>query len=570
MFTTILLILGSLGLFFYGMKIMSEGVLKVAGYRFRSMIANVTQTRFHGLLAGLSITALIQSSSAVTVMVVSFVHARLLNLRQAMGIIMGSNLGTTITAWIVAFIGTSYLFDFRDFAVIAVACGTALLLVRNAYLRNIASIFIGFGILFIGLALLRDYVLNENLNLEGFIRFLQENDYNSTVVFFLVGLFLSVAVQSSSVAVTITMMLAFNGKIDMLSATAIILGENLGTTTTALIASFGCSRNAKRAALLHVLFNGIGVLWMLPLLVPYTQLLESLNIGFLQNPDITGSKMDVTVGVRIALFHTTFNLFNICLLIGFVPYMVKLVEFIIPRNQKEKEQERNDTPELVHANSSAIFSTGEINIYQAERQLKRLVDISEKMFSGFLQVYKNPEQSIPTLLMEIEKYEQQCDHISKDLVSYLINCSAGAISLESEGRIATLINATAEIEEVCDGINRLVQLAEKRYRKKRILPEIISEEFLRNIRPLRDNFEFLGNLTLRKVTPADVAESSEQRDFFKRLVKRLIKDASMRMHQGNKNMDGELLHIQMLNECNAISRHLNHITKSLIVRKTNR
>lgn len=551
-----------MGLFFYGMKIMSEGIMKMAGSRFRNMMANVTQTPFRGLLTGAIITGLIQSSSAMTVMVVSFVHARLLNLRQAMAMIMGSNLGTTITAWIVAVIGANYLFDFRDFSVIMVGIGTLLFLIKHPTSRKLALFFIGFGILFIGLSLIRDYVLSENIDIERFIRTFQRQDHLSIILLFLLGFLLTVAVQSSSVAVTITMMLAINGKIDLLAATAIILGENVGTTTTALIASLGCNRNAKRAALLHTMFNVFGVLWMLPLLPIFVSFIESINFVYFPSPEVVGNSINPNAGLQIAFFHTTFNLINICILFAFIPWIVRLIEFIVPKSAQEKSEE-TETPALVYAGGNALFTTGEINIYQAESQLKRLLENAAKMFGDFIAVYKNPEQHIPTLLMEIEKLENKSDSLSKDLIAYLINCSANAVSTETEIRIAKLINATTEVEEVCDCITRLVTLAEKRFRKKRMLSESISEEFLRNTRPLRDYFDFVTELTVRTMEVSDMNEAAEQREFFKRIIKQQIKNASMRLHHEVKTTDAELLHIQILNECNNISRHLRSIAKGL-------
>jgi phosphate:Na+ symporter len=262
MIPTLLAIFGSLGLFLFGMKVMSEGLQKVSGEGLRALIRNMTRTRVSGIFTGTLVTTLVQSSSATTVMIVSFVNARLLTLRESIGMIMGANLGTTTTFWIIAFLG--FKFSLSAIALPAVGLGVAMIFFRNPKIRDAGEAFIGFGILFLGLSFLKDSVPDVRTDPEMFAFLADWTGYGlgSVAIFFVFGVILTIVVQSSSVAGAITLTLAAKGWIDYESAAAIVLGENVGTTVTANIAALAGNVEAKRAARAHLLFNLVGVAWM--------------------------------------------------------------------------------------------------------------------------------------------------------------------------------------------------------------------------------------------------------------------------------------------------------------------
>ena len=263
MISTTLNILGSLGIFLFGMKVMSEGIQKTAGNRLRSILAYMTQNRFTGVITGFITTCLVQSSSATTVMVISFVNAGLLTLTESIGIIMGANIGTTITGWMVAILG--FKFKITTIALPSIGIGLPLIFSKVIKRKNLGEIFVGFGLLFLGLKFLKESVpdIKNNPEVLEFLKSYTDLGMVSVLIFVVVGVFLTIIVQSSSAAMTITITMAFKGWIDFPTAAALVLGENIGTTITAYLASLGGNYHAKRASRAHMIFNLLGVTWML-------------------------------------------------------------------------------------------------------------------------------------------------------------------------------------------------------------------------------------------------------------------------------------------------------------------
>ena len=362
----LLYVLGGLGIFLFGMRVMSEGIQKVAGEGMRRIMATMTQNRFFGLFTGLLVTCLVQSSSATTVMVVSFVNAQLLTLMESIGVIMGANLGTTLTGWIIATIGK---FSLSKIALPIIGIGLPLVFMSKPKFKHTGEFLVGFGLLFFGLSELKNAVPDVKsllksadpgdqalvANIQGVIEQLNSYGFGSVIIFLVIGVFLTILVQSSSAAMGITIIVAINGWINFEIAAAIVLGENIGTTVTAWLASIGANLNAKRAARAHFIFNIAGVCWMLLLFYPFIGMLDNIMpgaiytedvtqqeaaaylsaSGFTGEPseqDITGAKkaiVDKNIPLHLSLFHTLFNLTNIVLLIGFTPHLGRLVERIV-------------------------------------------------------------------------------------------------------------------------------------------------------------------------------------------------------------------------------------------------
>ncbi|MFL2914292.1 MAG: Na/Pi cotransporter family protein [Opitutales bacterium] len=367
-----LYILGGLGIFLFGMRVMSDGIQKAAGASMRRIMAKMTQNRFCGLLTGLFITCLVQSSSATTVMVVSFVNAQLLTLMESIAVIMGANLGTTLTGWIIASIGK---FSLAKIALPIIGIGFPLIFVSKAKLKHLGEFLVGFGLLFFGLNELKNAVPdvksllsssdpNDQLvvkQIQGVIEQLNSYGFGSVLIFLVIGVFLTILVQSSSAAMGITIIVALNGWINFEIAAAIVLGENIGTTITAWLASIGANLSAKRAARAHFIFNITGVCWMLLLFYPFVTMLDNIMPGAIKIQDVTYSEattyllenefkgepkpldidkakkaiVDKNIPLHLSLFHTLFNLINIGLLIGFSPKIAQIVERMVKSPAKE-------------------------------------------------------------------------------------------------------------------------------------------------------------------------------------------------------------------------------------------
>ncbi|MFP6887050.1 MAG: Na/Pi symporter, partial [Opitutales bacterium] len=410
-FMGFLYVLGGLGIFLFGMRVMSEGIQKVAGEGMRRIMATMTQNRFFGLMTGVLVTCLVQSSSATTVMVVSFVNAQLLTLMESIGVIMGANLGTTLTGWIIATVGK---FSLSKIALPIIGVGLPMIFISKPRVKNFGEVLVGFGLLFFGLGELKEAVPDVKSllkstepadqflvqDIQALIEQLNSFGFGSVLIFLGIGVFLTLLVQSSSAAMGITIIVAINGWINFEIAAAIVLGENIGTTVTAWLASLGANLNAKRAALAHFIFNVAGVCWMLALFYPFMAMVDGIMPGSIYQKDVTQQEIqayrkaqppegggmdegeikkvkkaivDVNIPLHLSLFHTLFNLCNICLLIGFAPHLGRLVEKMVkPRKTTGKEPPPGSLASIHYEGSGLLPKTGELNLALVEAEVDRL------------------------------------------------------------------------------------------------------------------------------------------------------------------------------------------------------
>ena len=480
----ILKILGALGIFLYGMKVMSEGIQKAAGSGMRHALATMTHNRASSVFTGFFTTSLVQSSSATTVLVVSFVNAGLLTLTASIGVIMGANLGTTITAWLVAWIGK---FSVSSIALPIIGIGLPMFFIGKEKLKASGETLIGFGLLFTGLAALKKSVPNlkagvkENEGLQesiqSIIEVLNGYGFGSIVLFLIAGILLTLIVQSSSAAMAITITCAWNGwlgsdpeQVFQYSA-AIVLGENIGTTITAWLASIGTSVNAKRAARAHFLFNVIGTIWALALFYPLANLIWSMTGLFPDSiVEIKTAKGDVgnpltIVAFAVALFHTTFNLINIFVLVWFVPQIANLVQKWV------KDPATTEGAPHLRYISQNLVDLGELNIIEAENAIRKMSTLCVEMFNGFIDVFEHPREKMSSQVKALKKIEDESDVMMQEITEYLVRCSSKDIGPANATKIACMLRITQEIEECIDCIYSLVKLNEKRYKKDRQFPQ---------------------------------------------------------------------------------------------------
>ena len=547
--TTFFAIFGSLGLFLYGMKVMSEGLQKVSGEGLRALIRNMTRNRLSGIISGTLMTTLVQSSSATTVMIVSFVNARLLTLTESIGMIMGANLGTTTTFWIVAFLG--FKFSLAKIALPCVGIGVAMIFFKRSKVRDSGEALIGFGLLFLGLSLLKKTVpdVKSNPELFSFLADWSGLGYGSVAIFFAFGVLLTVLVQSSSVAGAITLTLAAKGWIGYEDAAAIVLGENVGTTITANLASMTAGTEAKRAARAHFMFNMVGVLWMVPLFGIFAGFIDKITPGDANDP--------VYTLYHLALFHTMFNLTNICLQVPFVKQLAQLATRMV----REKENGPAGDEHITYQ-APNLPQTGEINLAEAEREIRGMAELTQEMFRGFNEVYENPDKDLSTRVKELKAMEERSDRLAFDITQYLIYCTSSELSRERLNEVTVMLRVISELEEICDCAYNLVRLAQLKYNKQRVLPEGTQEAIRNFCGPVDQFMSFYIQSLTKKVTLADIEVAQQLEDTIDASRKKLRKEAVRRMSD-QANIKSEMLYIDILNNIEGIGDHSLNILKLL-------
>lgn len=460
-FVNIFSLLGSLGLFLYGMKIMSEGLEKFAGDRLRNILAAMTKNRVMGVLTGISVTALIQSSSATTVMVISFVNAGLMTLTQAIGVIMGANVGTTVTAWIISAIG--FKVNIAAFALPLLAIGIPLVFSGNSQRKSIGEFVFGFSFLFMGLSFLQESA--ENLQVGNVVALMlakvADGGFFTIILFVIVGALVTMLVQASAATMAITLML-FDMNIPgfgLEQAAALAMGQNIGTTITAFIASLTGNTQARRAALAHMFFNVFGVIIVLFIFYPFCDAITWFVSNVLGTPDNDMFKLSA--------FHTAFNVFNTLILIWFVKQIEQFVCKVLP--QKEEKEE----PRLRFI-TGGLLSTAELSIIQARNEIGvmaerccRMTDMVRKALSA------KKDNEFENLYNRIEHYEQITDNMETEIADYLRKVSEGRLSAYTKMHIAQMLREVDELESVGDS---MYHLARTLSRKRQHEPSSFTDE----------------------------------------------------------------------------------------------
>lgn len=448
-----LTIVGSLGLFLLGMKMMSEGLQNVAGDRMRNILSSMTTNRFTGVLTGVLITAIIQSSSATTVMVVSFVNAGLLPLVKSVGVILGANIGTTITAWIITLFGFKVKISVLALPIIGVAF--PLMFSKSRY-KAWAEVLIGFAILFIGLDFMKSNVpdIKSNPEILEFITNFNNFGYGSVLIFVFVGTVLTMIIQSSSAVVALTIVMCYQGWLSFELAAAMVLGDNIGTTITANISAIVANRTAKQAAIIHLIFNVLGVSLFLPFLFPILEFINSVSLSFGNE-----SAYESVSGIPVALsiFHSFFNILNTSIFIWFVPQLVKIAEMILPINSEEDE--------VFHLQyiKFGMLSTSELSLVQAKKEVSLFGEKVEKMLGLVHDLFDDQkDKKRGKLVKKINKYEEMTDRFEEEINAYLQKISQNTLSKKASAEIHGIMRIIDNLESVGDIGYQISQFHEKR------------------------------------------------------------------------------------------------------------
>lgn len=462
-------LLGAVCLFLYGMKVMSEGLQKVAGDRLRNILGIMTRNRVTGVLTGVVITALIQSSSASTVMVVSFVNAGLMSLQQAMAVIFGANVGTTVTTWIIS--AFSFEMNISDYSIVLLAIGVPMMFMKKSTYKSLGEFLIGFCFLFMGLDLISAYVpnLQENPSMLKFVTDYTTMGFGSVLIFFGLGIVVTMVAQSSAATFAITLIMCSQGWISFTLGCAIILGGNIGTTITPILASLSGNLAAKRTAMGHVLFNVLGSIIVLCCFQPFVDLvaditracngLNPLDISEAQEAGMRGTdlfnekggftaKAQSCIAFGLAMFPTVFNACNLLIMIWFTKLYVKIVCWVMPARHRDEEEEF-----ALKYIGRGMLTASELNIAQAQKEIYLYGQRVERMLNMAKSIIHLDEKSdeYTATYNRLEKYESISDRMEIEIGTYLNRVSEGRLSPEGKMRIAGMLRIISEIESIADG-----------------------------------------------------------------------------------------------------------------------
>ena len=445
-FGIIFQIIGSLALLIYGMKIMSEALQKMAGSQLRHILGAMTTNRFTGMLTGMFVTCSVQSSSATTVMTVSFVNAGLLTLAQAISVIMGANIGTTLTAWIMSL---GYNVDLTLAVYPSFFIGILLIYTRR--FRYVGDFLFGIAFLFFSLVLLsgagKALDLAHNADAIAFFSSFDTNSHFSIIIFLAIGTLITCIVQSSAAVMAITILLCSTGVLPIHLGIALVMGENIGTTATANLAALGANSQARRAALAHLVFNVFGVIWILCVFYPFVDFVCSL-VGY--NPadtSMTNAQRAVILPIVLAMFHTCFNICNTFVLIWFIPQIEKVVCWIIKPGTKEEEEDFR----LRYIGGNNIMKTPELSLLEAQKEIQSYAERTQRMFGFVRQLLTITDgAAFAKLYSRIEKYESISDNMEIEIAKYLDGVSDAHLSDDSKAKIRAMMREITEIESIGD------------------------------------------------------------------------------------------------------------------------
>lgn len=560
-------LLGALGMFLYGMNLMSSGLQKAAGDKLRGFLSAMTSNPFKGVLTGLGITSLIQSSSATTVMVVSFVNAGLLTLTQAIGVIMGANIGTTVTAWMVAFLGFK-----ADISILAIPLMLFGFLFSNSKKnkhQNIGELIVGFSLLFLGLSFMKESVpdLRETPQVLEFVRNWASYGFGSVLLFLAFGTILTLVLQSSSATMAITLIMLSMGWIPFHMACAMVLGENIGTTITANIAAAVGNTQAKRAAMSHTIFNVFGVIWALILFKPFTALVgKVIELFGLPNPAAEGfAVVEGDMGSSTAalyglsMLHTMFNTINTLILVWFIKYIEKAVVWIIkPKNQEAE-------PFRLKYISAGPLATPELAAAQAFDEIVHFAEISRNGLGYAKQAIAADAKHFDELREKLVKYEEISDRIEYEIAAFLNGVSAGDISEATSVKIKAMYKIIGELESLGDSGEAISRMLSRRNEHKKSFDTATIEKINLMIAKVDSAYEvMIANLTAaHEGTLTSIANAYDAEEQINALRNELREAEIDALDNNDKNYQTSVYYIDIINELERMGDFMINISQSL-------
>ena len=555
----ILTLLGSLGLFLYGMTLMSEALQKVAGDKLRNILAAMTSNSLSRILTGLFITAVIQSSSATTVMVVSFVNAGLLSLVQSIGVIMGANIGTTFTAWLISLLG--FKADIAILAIPLIAFGFAFMMCKSKKKKSVGELIIGFSLLFLGLSFLKSSVPDLQ-NTPEVLEFLQQwtnYGYGSILMFVGIGTILTIVLQSSSATMALTLVMCNNGWIPFEMGAAMVLGENIGTTITANIAASVANVSARRAAMGHSVFNVFGVIWCLALFHPFLNVVSKIIMAMgLDNPLVAGASSN-SVLYAISMVHTLFNIINTLILVWFTNQIATLVTKII-KGKKDEEVFR------LQFIQGGMLSTSELSLNQAKEEIVHYADICRRQYEYAKKaVNETDPEKFDALYKKLEHYEQVTDRIELEIAKFLDAVKDGVISEESARRIQAMYKIISELESVGDSGFNIARILQRRNIHNMKFDEAMVKKLNYMLDLLNQGFEaMIYNLKKGYTQINDIANAQDIEQDINEYRNNLKEEHLLNLENKTYNYLTGVYYMDLVNECEHVGDFMINISEAIM------
>lgn len=553
----LLRLIGALGFFIYGMKVMSESIQKVAGDQLRSIMSLITSNRLSGILTGFLTTAVVQSSSATTVMVVSFVNAGLLKLKQAIAVIMGANIGTTLTAVLILIFGFSK-FSLATYTLPIIAFGFPLLFAKDIKLKYWGEFMIGFALLFMGLSALKDSVpdLKHNPEVLEWITSINDLGFVSILIFVLIGTTLTVIVQSSSAAMAITLIMCDSGWIPFELAAAVVLGENIGTTITANLAAMVANAHAKRAARAHFIFNVFGVVWMLILFYLYLGGIDRAMIYFGY-----GSPMNDTSAIKWGLtyFHISFNIINTFLMFWSVPLIVKIVEKMVPIKKDE-----DDEFQLEYLGGQ-LMRSAELSLLEAKKEVIKFGKMVTKMSKMTLQHIEADSSKAQKVLTEkIEKYEQATDDMEVAIDNYLVKVSEGSLSPAASVEIRSILSITSDLERVGDIFYRMMKDNNRKISQDLTFNNSQSKSIKEMFVLVNDALDVMNDNLNSNYSDVSIDSAREKEDAIDKKMKKINKSHLKSIEKLDYDVKTGIVYRDIVFACEKVGDHVINVTEGVI------
>lgn len=542
---TILGLGGSLGLFLYGMRIMSEGLQKTAGDRMKRILKLMTGNRLIAVITGAVVTVLVQSSSATTVMLVSFVNAGLITLTQSIGVILGANIGTTFTTWIIALLG--FKIDITILALASVAVALPMFFSKKARMKNLAEVFMGFGLLFIGLYYMQHSIpdISENVGILSFLKSLNSSRPLALIACVLAGMVITMMLQASSAAMAITITMAYQGWIGIYAATALCLGQNIGTTITAYIASIGGNTGARRTAMAHILFNVFGSILALLLFRPLL-----LLVGWMCGYDIfalSGDALNKALPAYLAMFHTAFNFINTIIAFPFVNLYSRLIEKIVP----ERAEYKKDTYHFTYLSSH--METPEIFIMAIKGEVKKMSGLAARMFDGYLEVFAGDCNGAGAKVAELKGMEEYADQMQEQLSGACVRLLQDSQTPTNADSLTTMIRIMDELESCTDSTMDLLIVSDRLNRENAEMNRA-AQESLHGMEVLvKDFLHFIDDRLESSISLEDMQKAMDMEAGINEERNRISRQVETRL--GTQEKSDVRLELHILEQ----ARHMEHI-----------
>ena len=555
----LLTLIGALGFFIYGMKVMSDGIQKVAGSKMRSILSKMTSNRFLGITTGFILTALLQSSSATTVMIVSFVNAGLLSLVESIGVIMGANIGTTVTAWLISLLG--FKVKIASIALPIIAIGFPMMFSSKSNIKAWAEVLIGFALLFMGLDALKESVpnLKENTEFLSFLSSYANMGIISTLIFIGVGTILTLVVQSSSAAMALTLVMCYEGYIPFDLAAAMVLGENIGTTITANLAALVGNVHAKRAARAHFIFNIFGVIWMIFAFQFFINSIDSYMISNMDLSPVSSVGESVAVPIGLSIFHTTFNILNVLLFVWFVP--------LIARTVIRMQPSKGETDEEFHLEhiGGGLMQTAELSVLEAQKEVIKFGKITSKLYNMILELRKETDSKKFNKLMErIKKYEDITDRMEVEIADYLAKAAQGEMSDSASFKVRSMISIINDMERIGDICYQMsISIERKKERKAEFTAE--SKKSIEGmLSEVQKALDIMNNNLTSEYSQVTLTEANNAEININNMRNKLRKSYLQKIEKGEMPIQTGMIYNNLIHSLEKVGDHIFNISEAIV------